>query len=191
MSRVAALPLKTTTAEALLGMLSLRPMSGYEIRQTIEWSVGNFWQESYGQIYPTLKRLVKDGFAEAKEDGSRGRAVYRLTAAGRKQLRAWLKTPSRPQVWRNEMLLKIFFAGQGGPGTVRSQVEAFRELHAGELRKFAQIRTRLEREYARHPELPYWRMTLAYGECESRAMVTWCDRTLAKVTTLEEVADAS
>ncbi len=187
---------KTTTIEALLGMLSLGAMSGYAIRQTIEGSIGNFWRESYGQIYPTLKRLVGEGLAEIRPErteaaGREGRTMYGLTAAGKRRLRAWLETSSTPQVPRNEMLLKIFFAAQGSPGVVRRQVEAFRSMHEGELKRFAGIRKHLQREYARHPELPYWLITLEYGEMESEAMLAWCERTLRTCERLEEVEHAS
>ena len=78
---------RTTTAEALLGMLSLGPMSGYEIRQPIEESIGNFWRESFGQIYPTLKRLVAGwaGGGGVEERGARvtgRRKVYRADGGG-------------------------------------------------------------------------------------------------------------
>jgi PadR family transcriptional regulator AphA len=32
-------------------------MSGYDIRKTVQESIRFFWSESYGQIYPALKRL--------------------------------------------------------------------------------------------------------------------------------------
>ncbi len=218
MARVEERGIRTTTAEALLGMLSLGAMSGYEIRRTIEGSIGNFWRESYGQIYPTLKRLVGEGLAEVKveraaglKDGSSGRVgsrkvvgknggrkkggpgrtVYQLTAAGRKRLRVWLKTPSTPQVPRNELLLKIFFAGQGSPGLVSKQAGAALEFHRAELERYGQIRARLMREHARHPELPYWLMTLEYGMMQSEAAIAWCERTLKVAKRLEEVGDAA
>ena len=44
------------TAYVVLGILAIHDnQSGYEIRKTIEQSVGFFWGESYGQLYPTLK----------------------------------------------------------------------------------------------------------------------------------------
>jgi len=52
------------TAYTILGMLSIEPnlsASGYEIRKAIESTVGYFWGESFGQIYPTLKRLAAEG----------------------------------------------------------------------------------------------------------------------------------
>ena len=43
---------------ALLGILSMCPGSGYDIKKLMEQSTSNFWSESYGQIYPILKQLV-------------------------------------------------------------------------------------------------------------------------------------
>ncbi len=78
---------KTSTVESLLGLLSLGPMSGYEMRQMMERSTANFWTESYGQIYPALKRMVKDGLATVEEQTKDGRAkkVYKLTGEGERR----------------------------------------------------------------------------------------------------------
>ena len=171
-------------------MLSLRPMSGYEIRQAIAQSIGNFWSESYGQIYPTLKRLVAEGLVEETAGGRKARqgraqTVYRLTAGGRRRLRAWLKTPSAEQVPRNEMLLKIFFARQGRPGIVRQQVEAYRRRHEELLERYAGIQRWMEEARAGHPDRPYWEMTLAYGCAESEAYLRWSEAMLRRVQDLE------
>ena len=103
------------TPNALLGLLSLGPMSGYDIRQLIPRSIGHFWSESYGQIYPGLKRLAAAGLVAKKTErkkGSPDRHVYSLTADGREQLRRWLKLPVAEEVPRNELLLKLFFGAQ-------------------------------------------------------------------------------
>ena len=188
---------RTTTTEALLGILSLRAMSGYEIRKTVDESIGNFWRESYGQIYPTLKRLVAEGLAEVKPErvraggkGAGSRTVYGLTPKGRVRLRAWLKTPSVEQVPRNEMLLKIFFARQVSPEVVRRQVEAFRERHAVEMERYAEIARWMGTAHASHPDRPYWEMTLAFGCAESEAYLRWSEGVLNKLTKMEEKSDA-
>src|SRR5436305_13568606 len=101
---------------ALLGLLSLGPGSGYDLRQRAEGSIGHFWGESYGQIYPVLKQLLKQKLVSAREDrsnGKRDRTVYSLTAAGSHELAAWLQQPPRDQPPRQELLLKLFF----GPAT--------------------------------------------------------------------------
>ncbi len=43
------------TKYALLGLLNVCPGSGYDIKKLMEQSTSNFWNESYGQIYPILK----------------------------------------------------------------------------------------------------------------------------------------
>ena len=53
---------RSQTAYVILGILAIHDnQSGYEIRKTIQQTVGFFWGESFGQIYPTLKKLLADG----------------------------------------------------------------------------------------------------------------------------------
>lgn len=178
---------RTSTAEALLGVLSLRSMSGYQIRLQIEESIGNFWRESYGQIYPTLKRLLGEGLVRMESAGG-GRAeskVYSLTEAGRERLVEWIGTPSTRQVPRNEVLLKLFFGGLVAIEVVREQIGAFRRLHEGELRRLTEMEEDLTRRRGRDARLPFWLMTLRYGVAESRAMVAWADEVLVTCEELE------
>src|SRR5260221_4346141 len=77
---------------ALLGMLSIRPGSGYDIKKFMEQSTSNFWHESYGQIYPLLKQLVDEGLATShteKQEGKPERYIYTLTNKGLEELRQW------------------------------------------------------------------------------------------------------
>jgi PadR family transcriptional regulator AphA len=84
---------ETTTMESLLGVLSLRPMSGYEIRQFMERSTSNFWSESFGQIYPALKRMLAEGLVEvqehAGEDIRQRRSIASPKPGGRGCGRGW------------------------------------------------------------------------------------------------------
>jgi DNA-binding PadR family transcriptional regulator len=90
------------------------PLSGYDIKRLVERSVGHFWQESFGTMYPKLAELAGSGLGDQLEDGAteggRARKRYRITAAGKRALAAWLKLPPQPHVERNELLLKVFFA---------------------------------------------------------------------------------
>ncbi len=49
---------QNTSKYAVLGMLSIGPMSGYDIKKLIGETVGHVWSESYGQVYPALRELV-------------------------------------------------------------------------------------------------------------------------------------
>jgi PadR family transcriptional regulator AphA len=169
---------KTTTVEALLGVLSMGPMTGYEIRQRIEESIGNFWSESFGQIYPSLTKLYNKGFVNVEETGKAGRKVYSLTPLGKQRLQAWLEQMPQPRKPRNEMLLKLFFGSMGEAETAREQVMATRERFAADLLRFVVMEPELMKAQQANAGLPFYLMTLRYGIAEARAVVQWADETL-------------
>src|SRR2546429_5742806 len=78
-----------TSRYAILGVLSRRPMSGYDVKKLIERSIAHFWSESYGQIYPILNRLAAEGLAERRREGQPGqpdRPAHSLPSNGRPEL---------------------------------------------------------------------------------------------------------
>lgn len=174
---------------ALLGVLSIGPMSGYEIKKTIETSLSNFWSESYGQIYPILRSLVSEGLATSythMQEGKPNRHVYTITEAGREELRSWLSRPIEHDVGRVEILLKLFFGSQLPASENVRKVEEFRELQQRLLAKYEGIEQWLRTSQAGHPAQPYWRMTVSYGQHVSRALTDWCDETLGSLKSLED-----
>jgi DNA-binding PadR family transcriptional regulator len=96
----------------VLGLLSLGPRSGYDIKAVVDRSTRFFWAASYGQIYPELRRLEREGLIEGEDAprGERGRRVYKLTKAGREALAEWLLGPTVTIELRDESLLRLFFA---------------------------------------------------------------------------------
>lgn len=95
----------------VLGMLARTPQTGYTIKKWIEKEYSHFWQESFGQIYPTLKKLVAEGFAVSSGEpiNGRGQIVYSITDAGRKELSDWLCKEPEIEKLRYEILLKVSF----------------------------------------------------------------------------------
>jgi PadR family transcriptional regulator AphA len=171
----------TQSQYALLAVLSVEPMSGYDIRGFLE-SIGGFWSESYGQIYPNLRVLHRLGFVSKESGKGRGRRkrnVYSLTAEGRRHLRRWLMEPvwlDRPP--RNELLLKLFFGPEIGPKASMKQIERYRRFLDGLRTQYLEIEAWLIREQADHPHLPYWLMTVRYGIGSVDALLAWCDESL-------------
>jgi DNA-binding PadR family transcriptional regulator len=102
----------TAVTPVVLGLLSLGPRSGYDIKTVVDRSTRFFWAASYGQIYPELKRLEEEGLVEGEDQpsGGRNRRVYRLTAAGREALHDWLLGSTVTIELRDESLLRLFFA---------------------------------------------------------------------------------
>jgi DNA-binding PadR family transcriptional regulator len=102
----------TAVTPVILGLLSLRPRSGYDIKTVVDRSTRFFWAASYGQIYPELRRLEREGLITGEDaaNGARGRRVYEVTEAGRDALRAWLLGTTTTVELRDESLLRLFFA---------------------------------------------------------------------------------
>ncbi len=174
---------------AVLGILSLGPMSGYEIKNTIEGSLGNFWSESYGQIYPILRSLVAEGLATSRTEEQTGRPnrhVYTLTDAGRGALLQWLAEPVEYDVGRVEILLKLFFGWQLPVEDSLTKLREFRTVSEGLGSKYEGIEQWLKSTQAGHPGLPYWLATVSYGQHLSRALLAWCDETEGILGAIQE-----
>lgn len=87
----------------ILGLLSRRPMYGYEVQQYLQMTRSDQWAGILvGSIYHALKKMEGEGLLEIQaleQTGHRTRAVYAITAAGRAEFRHLLRetwrTPSR------------------------------------------------------------------------------------------------
>jgi DNA-binding PadR family transcriptional regulator len=178
---------RRSTDFAVLGMLTLKPMSGYEIRATIGESIAYFWTESFGQIYPTLNRLAKEGLVTRRGErgGSRTRLIYSLTDAGREVLADWLRRPAEPQVPRNELLFKLFFSRHANPADAIAHIERFRQAAAGARARFEELDRELLARHASRPELPYWMIALRYSQLEAEAHLRWAADALELLRELE------
>ncbi len=176
----------SSSMEVLLGLLTIEPMSGYDLGQTVRISIGHFWNESYGQIYPNLKKLAAAGFITGKTEKQKGkpdRQIYSITKKGRERLAAWLKVEPQPEIPRNELLLKLFFAVQAAPGNVIGFVERMARSEGAVLKRLDGLEEEIAKLY-RYPDAPYWKMALRFGQLELEAHQRWAEETLAELRKL-------
>src|SRR5919106_3571520 len=106
---------------AILGFLSVQPMSGYDLKKAFDGSVGHFWTADQAQIYRTLTQLIEGGLVESShvaQQGKPDRKEHRLTDVGRAELDDWLASPEEPLPTREPFLLRVFFAGRLGRESV-------------------------------------------------------------------------
>ena len=175
-------PRDRSTRYAILGLLGLAPMSGYELRKVASRSIGHFWSESYGQIYPALRDLATEGLARPvprRAPAQHNRREFEITAKGREALRAWRSRPPRTQSPRNELLLKLFFADADSIADHTAHVERILEEEAERLRLYAFLDQRIRKEWSDHSSRPFWLMTVSHGRHLSQALADWSRETLA------------
>lgn len=160
------------TARVILGLIRLGARTGYDIKQTIEVSTRFFWNASYGQIYPELRRLERAGLVESDPDpvSGRKRTLYNLTPAGEQALHAWLTGPGDLFDMRDEALLKLFFGDLLAPEEVLANLRRAREGWEQVLELFRSIE-------ARRPEMEhgytYPKKTLDFGIAFVHWMIDW------------------
>jgi DNA-binding PadR family transcriptional regulator len=172
----------TTTECAVLGLLTRRAMSGYDLKSAIETSVGYFWAPARSQIYAVLPRIVEAGYATSRKVAQSRRPdkqVYRITRRGRAAFKEWVEeTPTPPEPNRNLLLLKLYFGDLSSPERlaehVRERRSAAQELEA-ELQAF-------DAAPCGDPELDFHaNLTRRYGHAVVNAIIRWADETERKL----------
>ncbi|WP_193044665.1 PadR family transcriptional regulator [Mycolicibacterium baixiangningiae] len=128
----------TPTSHAILGLLSIRPFTAYELAQQMDRTVSWFWPRAASVIYEEPKRLVSAGLATAQAafTGKRQSTVYEITGAGRAALRDWLDAPAAGMRMEFEAMLKVAFADAGDVSLLRAAVREIRadaEAHLAEI----------------------------------------------------------
>jgi DNA-binding PadR family transcriptional regulator len=177
------------TDDAILGMLTVSPMTGYDMKKFSEQSLTHFWHESFGNLYPRLKRLEADGLVRGRREArSHGpdATVYSLTEAGRDRFDAWLEEDPEPERIRNELLLKVFFSARGKLATCRRRIEAHRREQVALLARYEEIGRLADEQGEGRPEGPFWRLSLRRGVLLTEARIRWCDECLDMLTELIE-----
>lgn len=113
---------------ALLGLVALRPMSGYEIKQTFERSIFYIWNVTGAQIYNTLKQLRGEGLLVSEDVVQQGRPdkqVHTITGAGQRALEEEGGQEIRAEALRDKVLLRIFFGNFAEPGAMEREIDAY------------------------------------------------------------------
>jgi DNA-binding PadR family transcriptional regulator len=133
MSAAMSTPRLSDTSYAVLGLLDLfEPATPYQLKQIAQVSIFHFWSIPHTQLYTECARLAEAGLVdERREESGRRRRVYRLSAAGRKALRAWRADPNTDLYeLRDPGLLKLF-CGADPASLAEAQVERHeRRLHS-------------------------------------------------------------
>jgi len=176
------------TKLAVLGLLSVNPMSGYDMKKKIDKSLSFFWNENYGHLYPVLNALETGGLIAktvTKGEGRPDRNVYEITEAGKEELRQWFPKPNDPVRFRSELLLKIFFGAHADRETLISMVEQERRQHENLLFAYDEIEKHIHDEDYRQEDRAFWHMALQNGRSYSRSQIAWCEETLGSLKSMK------
>ena len=136
----------TPVSYVVLGLVARDgPSTPYALKAAVGRGIAHFWQFPHSQIYAETERLAGLGLlAEQREQTGRRRRSYRITAAGRAALAAWLAEPTdEPPQFRSLGLLKLFFTRHAEPRDVAELARAQADLHRRTVEITAEIVERL------------------------------------------------
>lgn len=142
---------------AILGFLSWRPMSGYDVKKMFGDTEFIYWAGSNNQIYSTLIEMQHEGLVSSEvQQPERGpaRKVYTVTQAGLAELRKWLGSAPEPPELRNTFLLQLAWADRLDAGELDALLAGYErqvELQLMMARETAR-RDRSERSEPRRTE---------------------------------------
>jgi DNA-binding PadR family transcriptional regulator len=100
------MPAKRTLPYVILGIIHIQgPQTGKQITHEFIHEIGEFYHASHSQIYPELKRMLKDDWLTSEYlDGKTIR--YDITESGKKILKAWMEEESDDDALAS---LKLYF----------------------------------------------------------------------------------
>lgn len=193
---------------ALLAILAVEPMTGYDLTKYFERSAAYVWHAPHSQIYPELRKLEEAGLitAESVARGDRGiKRTYSITEAGLALLIEWVEEPTPPAPERDAFLLKATYLEYGSFANARRQFEAHLAYHEAQRRRWDSHAQSLEERATAlmqrrlgvtppelHEALVAYKVHVYRGLADrSRHEARWARRGIALVDALEAASQAA
>jgi len=161
------------TAYVVLGLVSIRPMTGYELTGYAERSIGNFFPLTRSHIYAELDRLGRLGLLEATEiaqESAPTKRVYEITPDGSDELRHWLEDAvMKEERSRSLFLVRIFFGDRTSPEHLAILLDEFESAARDRRDRLAAMVDKL----ADRPASVFRRSTAMFGLRREQANLDW------------------
>ena len=142
-----------TDLEAVaLGIVWKQPgRTAYEVMSEFSQSLTARFRSGAGSVYPLMNRLLDEGFLLRRDTrrGNQEKAVYRISASGKKCLTAWLSPPLSPDNFRmspDPVRTRIYFLGLLD---AEQRMQFLGDVHAGLKQELAAAKTLLEEYQAK------------------------------------------
>jgi DNA-binding PadR family transcriptional regulator len=163
---------------AVLGLLKERPIHGYQLSRELGDSLGGLWRVSYGSLYPTLRRLEREGAIESEagdERGTRRKKVYRITPKGERVFLELLQeTPNDTQTEDARFRMRLAFFRYLPPETRIRLLERRRQALQARLSTLAE-----SQRAGRGGADDYGRALIEHNRSVTESDITWLESLIA------------
>jgi len=162
---------------AVLGLLKERSMHGYQLSKQLTETLGGFWRVSYGSLYPTLRRLEKQGAVEKvfSDDVGRRKNVYRITEKGEGIFQELLQEAGQQESWEdNRFRVRLAFFKYLKPDT---RIRLLERRRAYLEERLAKIQASLDKTKQKIDT--YTLSLMTHGQDATRSDIAWLDDLIA------------
>ena len=123
----------------ILGLLSWKPASGYDLKRIISESEIFYWSGNNNQIYKSLIELQKEGLVTYQvqvQESLPAKKIYSITDQGRSELfQSLLATPEAPEL-RKGFLIQLAWAEMLSDEEILTLLGKYEEAIANRLRMY-------------------------------------------------------
>jgi len=174
----------------LLGMLSLEPMSGYDLDKEFKETLKYIWMAKSSQIYNELTNMEQKGWLSGErviQEGKPNKRVFTITEEGKAELLNWLSTPEsdvdNALAGKNAFLLRVLLAGNTSKEQALALLYSFQEMCLSLKTAQGGIRMALARDEPDydHKLTMYWNLVAMHGEMMNQTRLAWVEKAISIV----------
>jgi len=113
---------------AILGYLSWKPSTGYQLKKNFEESSIMYWSGNNNQIYKALIQLQSEGCVSNEvihQANSPSKKIYTITQKGLDSLKNWVMLNPEAPEFKKSFLVQLAWSHQLTNGEILSLIEAY------------------------------------------------------------------
>jgi DNA-binding PadR family transcriptional regulator len=174
----------------MLGMINLKPMTGYELDKEFKDSLKYIWNAVSSQIYAELDKMEQMGWLVSErvmQDEKPNRRVYSITEEGKVELLNWMTThdadAKKTLTGKNGYLFRVLFGGILSKEQALKLLYSFRDVCLDRKTVQASIRKELGREALEYDEktMVFFEIVVMHGEMMNQTRLAWIEKAISIV----------
>ncbi len=147
----------------ILGVLSWKPMTGYDLKKIIQKTTFMYWSGNNNQIYKGLLALQNQGMVTNEiehREGSPSKKIYTITKKGLLEFNKWImESVKEPPEFKKEFLIQLALSGDLNTESIMSILSQYHESVSMKLLMETEIQRRQGLDVRRNKKEDYlWSM---------------------------------
>ncbi|EDX42831.1 PadR family transcriptional regulator [Limosilactobacillus reuteri] len=166
--------------DVILGILRNKPRTGYEINDILQNQISYFYDGTYGMIYPTLKKLEKEGKVKREtviQEDKPNKNIFSITDEGKEELKEYLESNKVEEVFKSDFLMKLFFGDDLSKQKVIELIKSEIKVKEDQIKRLEDSLEHWEVQGINNLQ----KITVGYGLTEYRAVVKYLKEQLKKL----------